>query len=87
MVSRVAKMLHSQNNVGLCNNIFWRQSEYMNISAETLIFVSDRACHQIEHTGQNEGFVSVGDFHREGEFVYFAPHLSQPVQLSNIGSN
>ena len=44
-------MLHSQNNAGLCSNIFWKQSEYLNISAESLLFVFDNACHQIEYGG------------------------------------
>ena len=59
-------MLHSQNNAGLCSNIFWKQSEYLNISAESLLFVFDNACHQIEYGADKEGLISVGNFDREG---------------------
>ena len=49
MARRVARMLYSQNNVGICNKFFWKQSEYLDISQDSLLFIADRACEQVYH--------------------------------------
>lgn len=83
MAKKVSSMLYSQNNVAVTNKIFWKQSPYFDISSEDLIFISDKACPQVNHSegGGEGGFISIGDFQRDREFVCFMPHIPNPIQL------
>ncbi len=44
MSKKIANLIFSQNNVAVCNDIFWKQSEYFNVSTGCMIVVSDKAC-------------------------------------------
>ena len=71
----MSTLLYSQNNIGITNKIYWKQSSYFDISCEDIIFIADKACPQIHQEAGKGGFVSVGNFQRDGEFVFFVPNL------------
>lgn len=78
---KVSSLLYSQNNIALTNKFFWKQSSYFDINSEDIIFICDKACPQINYENGKGGFVSVGNFQRESEFVCFMPQIKQAIQL------
>ena len=75
MSKKVYDILFSQNNIGLCNKVFWKQSEYLNISKDNLLFISDKACALGAHEVGKGGLASVGNFQRDGDFIALFPEL------------
>lgn len=66
MMRKISDFVFSQNNVAISNDTFWKQSDYMDINAESLLFIYDNACPHIQLKNKNGGgIVSVGDFQRD----------------------
>lgn len=79
MAQKVSNLLYSQSNVSLTNKIFWKQSSYFDVSAEDLMFICDKACLQVNYPNKKGGFVSVGNFHADRDFVSYMPHMDNPI--------
>ena len=67
--------------MALCNKIFWKQSEYFNISGNDLLFVCDKSCPQNYYCENENQFISMGNFQRDGDFVAFMPEIKDSIQL------
>ena len=70
---RVYELLSSQNNIGICNKIFWKQGSYFNITRDNLLWISDKACQEAIYEDKKGGLVSIGNFQRDGDFMAFFP--------------
>lgn len=83
MARSLSELLFSQSSAHICTENYPKQTEYFRLRQETVLFVSDKACPQMEHSrdGKKCMFVSVGNFSRQGEFVCYAPKDKKPVQL------
>lgn len=73
IAKKVYELLSSQNNVGICNKIFWKQSQYFNINKDDLLFINDKACPLATFETIKGGLVSIGNFQRDGDFIAFFP--------------
>lgn len=60
---KVTELIFSQNSVGICHDYYWRQSEYLETNADTLIVVSDKASDMFyERSKGKGGLLSTGNF-------------------------
>lgn len=87
MAHTVSELLFSQSSTHFCSEHYPKQADYFNLREETLLFVSDKACPQVECSkdGKKCKFVSVGNFSRDGEFIFYDldPKSKQPIQCCN----
>ena len=81
MLKKTYELLISQNNVGICNKIFWKQNQYFKISKDDLLFICDKACPLTKHEINKGGLISIGNFQRDGDFVAFFPKLEDRIQI------
>ncbi len=75
MAQAVSELIFSQSSTHFCSENYPKQTDYFSLREDTLLFVCDKACPQLEYSqnGRKCKFVSVGNFSRDGEFVYFNP--------------
>ena len=81
MTKKVSELLFSQNNIGLCNKVFWKQSQYLNISKDNLLFICDKACALGSYQMGKRGLASIGNFQRDGDFIALFMELENRIQI------
>jgi hypothetical protein len=50
MAKSISELLFSQGSLSVCNEIYPKQHEYFKIRQETILFVSDKACPNLEYS-------------------------------------